>query len=169
MACCLIALFVVACSRENKEARPAVARFTQAQLAAQFSWDMGNDVIDVLEYPKAQQANYELFKAKCSPCHTLARPINSPFESRKDWARFVKRMHGKSGRGQDIDRESAQKIVEFLVYDAGVRKIARRQEFSAQAARLEALFAEARAEREKRNLREGKEKAHPFHYTGDRP
>lgn len=61
-----------------------------------FPADLGPDTIDVTAYPVSQQENYALFVKKCSLCHTLARPINSPLVDASTWTRFVKRMHGKN-------------------------------------------------------------------------
>src|SRR3990167_1440253 len=93
----IILLFLSGCGKKKEKAAEIPAQFTFVQLQALFSWDLGQDFIDVSVYPQAQQANYEVFKAKCSVCHTLARPINAPNAERRDWERFVKRMHGKPG------------------------------------------------------------------------
>ena len=39
--------------------------------------DTGPDSVDVSKYPPDQQANYKVFKSRCSHCHTLARPLNT--------------------------------------------------------------------------------------------
>ena len=39
--------------------------------------DKGPDKIDVSAYPAPQQAAYKVFSAKCSKCHTIARPLNT--------------------------------------------------------------------------------------------
>ncbi len=82
--------------------------------------DQGPDTIDVSQYPKEQQANYELFAAKCSRCHTLARPINAPFALPQEWKAYVTKMSHKPRSG--IDEDSAKKIIDFLTYDSSVRK-----------------------------------------------
>ena len=164
-------VFVLAlggCGKKKEKAVEITVQFTPVQLQVLFSWDLGADSIDVGAYPEAQRANYETLKAECSVCHTLARPINAPYAERRDWERFVKRMHGKPG-GERLDKASAKRIVDFLVFDAGERKVKRKEEFEKESARLETLFSAVKAEREK-SVQEKSEKApaKPFHYTGDK-
>src|ERR1035437_3764784 len=47
--------------------------------------DLGPDTIDVSDYPAQQKYNYARFEEECARCHTLARAINSPVESRLYW------------------------------------------------------------------------------------
>jgi mono/diheme cytochrome c family protein len=84
------------------------------------SFDQGPATVDVSAYPKAIQDNYQLFAAKCSQCHTLARPINSDYALPDEWSRYVKRMMRKPGSG--ITPKDGKKIYEFLAYDSSVRK-----------------------------------------------
>ncbi len=85
-----------------------------------FPSDNGPDTIDVSKYPAEQQANYKVFTEKCSKCHTLARPINSPFALPEEWQAYVTKMMRKKRSG--IDKDSVKSIVEFLTYDSSVRK-----------------------------------------------
>jgi hypothetical protein len=149
-------------------AAPAAGRFTDKQREAQLSFDLGADSVDVSGYPKAQQDNYAVFASVCSRCHTLARPINSPLVSRVDWRRFIQRMHVRSKIQTDMTftKEQAKSIVEFLVYDSNIRKIARKTEFEAETRRLKTLFVEVRAERSRLQSESDARKAKPY---GDQP
>ena len=84
------------------------------------SFDDGVATIDVSSYPEEMQQNYQVFAAKCSQCHTLARPINSDYALSAEWSRYVKRMMRKPGSG--ITPKDGKAIFEFLVYDSSVRK-----------------------------------------------
>lgn len=83
-------------------------------------YDKGYARIDVSKYPKGMQEAYKVFASKCSKCHTLARPINSPYVIPEEWERYIKMMMRKPGSG--IDPKSAKTIYEFLKYDSRVRK-----------------------------------------------
>ena len=90
---------------------------TKAKIA---QFDKGPATIDTAAYPKSIQQDYNVFRQRCSLCHTLARPINSDFVLPGDWSRYVKRMMHKPG--SEITPVSAKKIYTFLVYDTSVRK-----------------------------------------------
>ena len=82
--------------------------------------DSGTKTIDVTKYPTDQKAAYRMFVAKCSKCHTIARPINSDFVLPAQWERYIKRMMFKpNSKMSDADGKT---IYRFLVYDASVRK-----------------------------------------------
>ncbi|HXN45857.1 MAG TPA: hypothetical protein VN893_04405 [Bryobacteraceae bacterium] len=81
--------------------------------------DKGPAKIDVSGYPAEMQAAYKLFTAKCSKCHTIARPINTMM-TRSEWERYVKRMMHKPNSG--ISDKQGKDIFEFLVYDQTNRK-----------------------------------------------
>ncbi len=81
--------------------------------------DKGPDKIDVGKYPAPQQAAYKLFSAKCSKCHTIARPINTMMKT-DEWSRYVKRMMHKPNSG--ISDAQGKQIFEFMVYDQAERK-----------------------------------------------
>lgn len=85
-----------------------------------FPFDKGPDTIDVSKYPQEQQDNYQVFAEKCSKCHTLARPINSPFALPEEWSAYVTKMQHKKRSG--IDEDAAKKISSFLTYDSAIRK-----------------------------------------------
>lgn len=81
--------------------------------------DKGPETIDVSKYPPELQKTYNLFRTKCSKCHTIARPINTTM-SRAEWERYVKRMMHKPNSG--ISGGDGKRIFEFLVYDQQTRK-----------------------------------------------
>jgi len=81
--------------------------------------DTGPDSVDVAAYPAEQQANYKVFKQRCSQCHTLARPINTSMTP-DYWAHYIGIMVDKSP--DKFDTGDARRIYEFLVYDQKVRK-----------------------------------------------
>jgi mono/diheme cytochrome c family protein len=126
----------------------AAAKFDAHQLAAGFYYDLGPDALDVSKYPQAQRDGYKVFAETCSKCHTLARPLNSPLTSEQDWRRYMRRMHGKtkSAPGTSFTPVQAGAILDFLVYDAKVRKLDGKAAFAAQTKRLKDEFREAKAE-----------------------
>lgn len=75
--------------------------------------DFGPGSIDVTRYPADQQKNYEVYSAKCSKCHPLARSVNARF-SAQEWKRYMKRMIRRPNSG--INEEQAGGIYEFLKY-----------------------------------------------------
>lgn len=159
----LLALLLLALPARAQE------RFTAEQLEARFPYDLGPKEVDVTAYPKAQQENYRLFAKACSQCHTLARPLNSPYVTREDWRRYVRRMHAKTKEraGAAIGKAEGAAAIEFLAYDAQVRKVKGKAAFAAEAAKLKALFAEVRAERSRLQLEADKKKTRePAPYTG---
>ncbi|NCO36663.1 MAG: hypothetical protein AUJ92_19280 [Armatimonadetes bacterium CG2_30_59_28] len=82
--------------------------------------DKGPKTIDVSKYPKEMQGIYKNdFSKKCSKCHTLARPINTN-KKPDEWNKYVDKMMKKPNSG--IDKKSAEKIKDFLVYDQKNRK-----------------------------------------------
>lgn len=127
----------------------AEERFTAEQREARFYYDLGPKEVDVTSYPKEQQDNYKTFAKTCSQCHTLARPINSPLIAREDWQRYTRRMHGKAKMSANtaIGTAAAKEAIEFLTYDAQVRKVKDAAAFAAKTMELKALFTEVRAER----------------------
>lgn len=82
--------------------------------------DAGVDSIDVSKYPKEMQEKYEVVKAKCAQCHSMARVINSEYALSDEWKRYIKRMRRKPG--SKIKKADAKAIWEFLVYDSKQRK-----------------------------------------------
>ncbi len=93
--------------------------------------DLGPAWIDVSRYPPEQQRNYKTFVAVCGRCHTLARAINSPTESRLYWRFHLARMnlHSRLSEGAPLSRKDVADILDFLDYDGRVRKIEDRKSF----------------------------------------
>ena len=112
---------------------------TKAKIA---EFDKGPAKIDVSAYPAGIQKNYDVFREKCTLCHTLARPINSDFALPDEWSRYVKRMMHKPG--SMISAAQAKKIYEFLAYDSSVRKKALFDEKLAKATPADKADAEAK-------------------------
>jgi hypothetical protein len=81
--------------------------------------DQGPNKIDVNAYPAEQKAGYKLFAAKCSKCHTLARPINTSM-TREQWSRSVQRMMHMPNSG--ISASQGEQTVSFLAFDQTERK-----------------------------------------------
>lgn len=137
-----------------------------------FPADLGPDTVVVTSYPTAQQENYALFVEKCSLCHTLARPINSPIVDAATWTRFVKRMHGKNNArsgGPLLSGEEANRVIAFLVFDSRERKIKRSEEFQKLQAELHLQFERVLRERLKRKAAAGRAiSREPAPYVGDR-
>jgi hypothetical protein len=77
--------------------------------------DFGPNSIDVSKYPAEQQKNYNLYSAKCSKCHPLARSVNARFNA-QDWKRYMKRMIRRPNSG--INEEQAALVYEFLKFYA---------------------------------------------------
>ncbi len=75
--------------------------------------DSGPGTIDVSKFPAKQQKNYEVYAAKCSKCHPLARSVNARFNA-TDWKRYMKRMIRRPNAG--INDDQAALIYEFLTF-----------------------------------------------------
>ncbi len=73
--------------------------------------DFGPGTIDVSGYPAEQKKNYDMYSAKCSKCHPLARSVNARFTP-QEWKRYMKRMIRRPNSG--INEEQAARIYEFL-------------------------------------------------------
>jgi hypothetical protein len=75
--------------------------------------DFGPGTIDVSRYPPEQKKNYEMYAAKCSKCHPLARSVNARF-SAQEWKKYMKRMIRRPNSG--INEEQAASVYDFLKY-----------------------------------------------------
>lgn len=104
--------------------------------------DLGPDDIDVSGYPAQQRYNYGFFRLQCARCHTLARAVNSPVQSRAYWHFHLIRMslHSRAQREGPIPREQVKAMLDFLEYDARVRKIEDRRRFEARTEELKRRF-----------------------------
>lgn len=81
-----------------------------------FAADKGPDKVDVSAYPPEVQEDYRVFSAKCSKCHTLARPINTDLTI-DAWKMYVKRMSNKPDSG--INPDQGKRIYSFLKFYQG--------------------------------------------------
>lgn len=167
----LLALAWTGCRRQAPA--PEASRFTAEQLAARFYYDLGPETVDVAGYPAEQKKNYQVFARVCSQCHTPARPLNAPIVSAQDWERYVRRMHERAKTREkwiSVPEESFAEIVDFLAYDAKVRKVQGKAEFDRRTEALKRLFDEVGAERARLQLAEGEREARPAPpYAGDKP
>ncbi len=150
------ALFMAACKNaEKQEVKKEEIGLTKVEMAAKFPYDLGQGTVDVSNYPENIRQDYRVFLAVCSVCHTTARPLNSPYTSRSDWKRFVHRMHIKmENRGISLDLTDEKRIVDFLTYDARVRKIGRKKEFESQQRTLDMIYPQVVQERNRLILEE---------------
>jgi len=108
----------------------------------QYYADLGPDSIDVSSYPPEQRANYEVFARACSPCHTLARAVNSPTQSRLYWKFHLARMslHSRLEHEGPLPKAEVDAVLDFLDYDAQVRKVRDRERFLQQEDELKRRF-----------------------------
>ena len=104
--------------------------------------DLGPDSIDVAEYPAQQKYNYGLFAQECARCHTLARAVNSPVQSRLYWHFHLARMslHSRFQHQGPIPPDQMKAILDFLEYDAQVRKVQDKKKFDEQTEELKRRF-----------------------------
>lgn len=104
--------------------------------------DLGPDVIDVTAYPAEQQAGYVVFKEACARCHTLARAVNSPVESRLYWRFHLDRMslHSRFRRQAPLSAADKKVLLDFLEYDAQVRKVQDKKRFTEQTEEMKRRF-----------------------------
>lgn len=111
----VLVLFAVTTARvllaqdDNEPLDPRIAQY-----------DKGPTKIDVSKYPADMQKTYKLFTAKCSHCHTIARPINCEFVLEDEWERYIKRMMRKAGTF--ITPDEGKQIYDFVVFDGKTRK-----------------------------------------------
>lgn len=146
--------------------------FTKEQLEAKYYYDLGPSEINVSEYPEAQKANYQLFVKTCSQCHTLARPINSPYTAWQDWRRYITRMQERTKvhPAAKISKKNAKQIADFLSFDAHIRKEDKKEEFEVLTDRLKELFKEIQMQHEEVQKKKSEKGARPSPpYTGDKP
>ena len=104
--------------------------------------DLGPDAIDVSDYPSQQKFNYGVFQRQCSRCHTVARAVNSPVQSRAYWHYHLVRMSLRSrmkGEGP-IPALEVKAVLDFLEYDANVRKTGDKKRFEERTEELKRRF-----------------------------
>jgi hypothetical protein len=109
--------------------------------SALFYSDMGPDSQDVSAYPAQQRYNYAIYQRACSRCHSLARSINAPFVGRGWWEFYMLGMRTRSRWiGQPLTKDETKAILDFLEYDARVRKVERAHEFDLVTEELKRRF-----------------------------
>ena len=132
--------------------------------------DLGPETVDVSSYPKAQQENYSLFLAKCSACHSPARPLNSKITTEEDWEHFVSLMHGRLlSRGMKpvwLPGEG-RRIIDFLAYDSQIRKVDHKLVFEENLRQLRVRYAEVQKEKAEKSKHQETKPSAP--YTGANP
>lgn len=84
------------------------------------AYDKGPSKIDTSKYPAEMQANYKVYVAKCSKCHTIARAINCDLVLEDEWDRYIKRMIHRAP--DQISQDEGRKILAFVNYDSKTRK-----------------------------------------------
>lgn len=104
--------------------------------------DLGPAEIDVSSYPAQQKYNYGIFREVCARCHTLARPINAPPQSRAYWHYHLLRMSLRSRlkRQGPIPHATVKAVLDFLEYDEKARKLDDRARFEARTDELKRRF-----------------------------
>jgi hypothetical protein len=71
-----------------------------------------SDALDPDPMPEGVKGDYAIFAARCSKCHSLARPLNSGIVDDEYWSLYVARMRRQPGSG--ISEEDARVILRFL-------------------------------------------------------
>lgn len=145
-------LFAFAPALHAAAAKTAAELEKEKALASPYPNDLGPDKLsneELAVYSAPEKEGYKALVARCSQCHSAARPLNSRFvepegkdaavaalsksnpELFKDasirqiegavWNRYVKRMMAKPGC--KIDSAEGKKIWQFLVADSSKRKL----------------------------------------------
>lgn len=116
--------------------------YTAGLPLTEYYTDLGPDSIDVASYPEPQQRNYERFRAVCAECHTLARAVNCPTQSRTYWRFHLARMsaHSRMRHAGPLSKEDREAVLDFLEYDGRVRKVEQRERFLEQDEQLKKRF-----------------------------
>jgi hypothetical protein len=164
----LLLIFVLAgCGGPSEES--VVPRFSAQELEAKYYSDLGAPFAMVGSYPKEVQEQYQVFLRVCSQCHSVGRALYSGVVERDDWRRYVRRMHerGKSREWwSSVPKESFGDIVDFLAYDAKVRKVERKEEFELEVSKLKEYFRAVEAERVRLRSASNNAAARSADYTG---
>ena len=88
------------------------------------------------------ESTYALFEKECARCHTLARAVNSPVQSRLYWRFHLVRMslHSRLRHEGPISPQDMKAILDFLEYDAQIRKMKDKKKFDEQTEELQRRF-----------------------------
>jgi hypothetical protein len=73
--------------------------------------------------PPEVRASYDVFAARCSKCHSLARPLDSGIDDDAYWALYVERMRRQPSSG--ISPADRAPILAFLHYYAAEQRAKR--------------------------------------------
>ena len=124
------------------QARPSAPVSPEKLPDTLYYTDLGPDSIDVADYPAQQKYNYAAFARECARCHTLARSINSPVQSRLYWHFHIARMslHSRLRHEGHISASETKSILDFLEYDAQVRKVLDKKNFDERNEELKRRF-----------------------------
>jgi len=123
-------------------ARPAPLPSPEKLPRTLYYTDLGPEEIDVSDYPSQQKYNYGIFRRQCARCHTLARAVNSPIQSRAYWHFHMIRMslHSRFNREGGIPPEEMKAMLDFLDYDTRIRKVEDKKNFERQTDELKRRF-----------------------------
>jgi hypothetical protein len=77
-------------------------------------WLSRSEGIDPTTLPETIRPEYAVFAARCSKCHSLARPLSSGIDDDDYWAMYVARMRRQPASG--ISQEDTVVILRFLHY-----------------------------------------------------
>jgi hypothetical protein len=129
---------VTAREREHEPALPPAEELP----ATLYYADLGPDTIDISAYPAQQKYNYGFFRLQCARCHTLARAVNSPVQSRAYWHFHLIRMslHSRLQNEGPIPPDQVKAMLDFLDHDTRVRKVEDRKRFEARTEELKRRF-----------------------------
>ncbi len=83
-----------------------------------------NEGLEVSSLPESVRPDYAVFAARCSKCHSLARPLNSGITNDEFWKMYVERMRRQPGSG--IRETDTVPILRFLSWFSAEEK--RRQQ-----------------------------------------
>lgn len=129
-------------STEPAKARPAFPEALDQVADTLYYSDLGPDTIDVSGYPAQQKYNYGLFTRHCGRCHTLARAVNSPTQSRAYWHFHLARMnvHSRLSHEDLLTPDEIRRLLDFMEYDGDVRKVQNKRNFEALTEELKRRF-----------------------------
>lgn len=88
-------------------------------LSGQYDQNKGVPKIDVSSYPSEVQADYRVFRNKCSECHSVASSLKLSM-SPAEWTYWVKQMEAMPS--SHLNDKEAKQVLDFLNYDQVHRK-----------------------------------------------
>lgn len=72
--------------------------------------------MDQSKVPDNLRGDYQVFAARCSKCHSLARPLTSEISDDEQWVNYVNRMRRQPGSG--ISMQDQEQVLRFLFWYA---------------------------------------------------